>query len=488
MARAVEGANGETTMQRVRVEAARPLHVSVNGDRVVLDEAHFKTDGGDLVVAGRLDGKAISGNLSGHLDLELVQPFLGAASPVEQLHGGLSVELQARGTLDKPDLRGEMSIANPVRLRPRDFDRDVVIGSGKFALDQGGVAVQDLAITIDGSTMRLGGRATLGPGFVPENIQADVDGDVSARLLAFVAPDAVTDAQGKAHVRARVRGTLQKPEMRGRLDLGAIDFRLRDMGTAGAVQSGIVEISNDGVILHNVRVVLDDQGVLVIGASGVRAGRVEFTNLIPFKPGRVRSAAARRAPDLPQRRGVRGRRPGVRPGHERQHRRRLRARGRGPAGVGALPAGLQDQGPGDQPARQRTRRCARSTRASRCSRIWRWIFSVRTVGEGFIVQNNIAPEIRVDILLHVGGTLSRAAARGRRPPDGRPLQHPVHARRLRSRPQRQPRDVHRDQVDRRRRDAGPAPRGDQPGHRRERHRAQRAHDGSAARCARRASI
>ena len=146
---------------------------------------------------------------------------------------------------------------------------------------------------------------------MPENIQADVDGDVSARLLAFVAPDAVTDPQGKAHVRARVRGTLQKPEIRGRLDLGAIDFRLRDMGKEVQVQSGIVEISNDGVILHNVRVVLDDQGVLVIGASGVRAGRVEFKSLVPFVPGRVRPAAARRAPRLPQPRRVRGRRPGA---------------------------------------------------------------------------------------------------------------------------------------------------------------------------------
>src|SRR6185369_7042462 len=142
VARAVEGVNGETTMQRVRVEAARPLHVSVNGDRVVMDDAHFKTDGGDLVVAGRLDGKAISGNLSGHLDLELLQPFLGAAAPLERLTGDLRVELQARGTLDKPDLRGEMTIANPLRVRPRDFDRDIVIGSGTFALDSGGVAVK----------------------------------------------------------------------------------------------------------------------------------------------------------------------------------------------------------------------------------------------------------------------------------------------------------------------------------------------------------
>ena len=194
---------------------------------------------------------------------------------------------------------------------------------------------------------------TLGPGFAPENIQADVDGDVSARLLAFVAPDAVSDAPGKAHVRARLRGTLQKPEVRGRLDLGTIDFRLRDMGKEVQVQSGIVEISNEGAILHNVRVVLDDQGVLVIGASGVRAGRVEFTSLVPFQPGEF---------DLP----LHGERLTYRSPESfevddlafdldmtRQPRRRLRAGRRGPAGVGPLPAGLQDPGPGDQPARQR---------------------------------------------------------------------------------------------------------------------------------------
>jgi hypothetical protein len=419
VARAVEGANGETTMQRVRVEAARPLHVSVNGDRVVLDEAHFKTDGGDLVVAGRLDGRAMSGNLSGHLDLELLQPFLGSASPLERLTGDLRVELQARGTLDKPDLRGEMAIANAVRLRPKDFDRDVVIGSGKFALDQGGVAMQDLAITVDGATMRLGGRATLGPGFAPENIQADVDGDVSARLLAFVAPEAVTDVSGRAHVRARLRGTLQKPEVRGRLDLGAIDFRLRDLGKQVEVQSGIVELSNEGAILHNVRVVLDDQGVLVIGASGVRAGRIEFTNLMPFKPGDV---------DLPL------------------HGERIPYRSADTFEVDDLAFDLDLSGNVDDGFELGGEVRLVSGRYLQNFKIKDLVISprvnestvrpfyegkplledlaldlsVRTVGEGFIVANNIAPEIRVDILLHVGGTLSTPQLAGDvRPMDGR---------------------------------------------------------------------
>jgi hypothetical protein len=46
--------------------------------------------------------------------------------------------------------------------------------------------------------------------------------------------------------------------------------------------------------------------------------------------------------------------------------------------------------------------------------------SVRTVGEGFLVQNNLAPEIRVDVALHVGGTLSEPELGGDvRPTDGR---------------------------------------------------------------------
>ena len=45
---------------------------------------------------------------------------------------------------------------------------------------------------------------------------------------------------------------------------------------------------------------------------------------------------------------------------------------------------------------------------------------VRTVGEGFLVQNNIAPEIHVDVALNVGGTLSQPVLAGDvRPTDGR---------------------------------------------------------------------
>jgi autotransporter translocation and assembly factor TamB len=418
IARAAVGAGGETTVQRVRVEAARPLHVSVSGDHVVLDEAHFATDGGDLTAEGRLDGSAIRGSMSGHLDLELLQPFLHAT--VDHMSGDLHVAITAGGTLAKPDLRGEIGVLSEVRLRPKGFDSDISVGSGVFSLDAGGVTVDKLAVTVEGSTMRLSGRAGLGPGFVPENIEADLDGDVSARLLSLAAPDAVSDAQGTAHVRARLRGTAAKPQVQGQLNLGTIDFRLRDLGTRVQVQSGIVEISNSGAVLHDVKVVLDDQGVLVIGRSGVRAGRVQFTSLVPFKPGWV---------DLPL------------------HGERLTYRSPDAFEIDDLAFDLDLKGNVDDGFAVggevrlvsgrylqdfKVQQLVISPRVNESSvrpfyegkpllEDLELDLSVRTLGEeGFVVQNNLAPEIDVDIVLHVGGTLSHPELAGDvRPTDGR---------------------------------------------------------------------
>ena len=245
-------------------------------------------------------------------------------------------------------------------------------------------------------------------------------GDVSARLLAQAVPDAISDAQGKAHVRAQLRGTLLRPDIRGRLDLEAIDFRLRDLGTEVQVESGIVEISNDGVILHNVKVLFDDQGTLVIGASGVRAGRVQFTNLFPFKPGEFDLPLHGERLDLPQPGRVRGRRPGVRPGSPGQP---------GPRASGWAARCAWSRGVTCNRSRSRTWRISPRVNESTVRPFYdgkpllehlKLDLSVRTVGDGFVVQNNIAPEIHADVILHVGGTLAVPQLAGDvRPTDGR---------------------------------------------------------------------
>jgi hypothetical protein len=417
IARSTTGESGETIVQRVRVEATSPLHVTVKGDHVALDKVTFATDGGALSAEGRLDGQAMSGAMSGHLDLELLQPFLRRA--LQRVSGDLKVEVQAGGTLTKPDLRGQIAIVDAIKLRPKDFPSDVTIGSGVFALDAGGVSVENLAITVEGATLHFSGGASLGPGFVPENLSADLSGDVSAKLLSYVAPDAISDAQGTARIKGHLAGTLAKPDVRGRLDLGAIDFRLRDLGTEVQVKSGIVELSNGGGVLRNVKVVLDEQGTLIIGGAGVRAGRIQFTTLVPFKPGNV---------DLPL------------------HGERLAYRSPGTFEVDDLGFDLDLRGNVDDGFALSGETRLVSGRFIQDFKVQSLVISprvdessvrpfyegkplleglaldltVRTVGEGFVVQNNIAPEIHVDVLIHVGSTLSRPAIAGDvRPTDGR---------------------------------------------------------------------
>jgi hypothetical protein len=417
IARGIPGENGETIVQRVRVETTSPLHVTVNGDHVALDKVTLATDGGALAAEGHLDGQSLNGSMSGHLDLELLQPFLRGA--LQSLSGDLKVEVSAGGTLAKPDLRGQVAIVDAVKLRPKDFPSDVTIGSGVFALDAGGVSVKDVAVTVEGATLRFSGGASLGPGFVPENLSADLQGEVSAQLLGFVAPDAISDATGTARIKAHLGGTLTKPDVHGRLDLGAIDFRLRDLGTEVQVKSGIVELSTTGVVLHNVKVVLDEQGTLVIGDSGVRAGRVQFKSLVPFKPGNV---------DLPL------------------HGEHLAYRSSGAFEVDDVGFDLNLVGNVDDGFTAGGETRLVSGRFVQDFKMQSLVISprvnessvrpfyegkpllenlalnltVRTVGEGFVVQNNIAPEIHVDILIHVGGTLSEPSIGGDvRPTDGR---------------------------------------------------------------------
>jgi autotransporter translocation and assembly factor TamB len=417
IARSTAGESGETIVQRVRVETTSPLHVTVNGDHVALDRVTLSTDGGALAAEGRLDGQTIKGAMSGHLDLELLQPFLRGA--VQSLSGDLKVEVKAGGTLAKPDLHGQVTIVDAIKVRPKDFPSDITIGSGVFALDAGGVSVKNVAVTVEGATLHFSGGSSLGPGFVPQNVEADLSGDVSAKLLAFVAPDAISDAQGTATIKGHLGGTLSKPEVRGRIDLGAIDFRLRDVGTQVQIKSGLVELSNAGVVLHNVKVVLDEQGTLVIGASGVRAGRVQFTSLVPFKPGNV---------DLPL------------------HGERLAYRSPGTFEVDDLGFDLDLKGSVDDGFALSGETRLVSGRFLQDFKVQSLVISprvnesavrpfyegkpllegleldltVRTVGEGFVVQNNIAPEIHVDVLIHVGGTLSEPAIGGDvRPTDGR---------------------------------------------------------------------
>jgi autotransporter translocation and assembly factor TamB len=209
LARAIEAAPGEATTRRVEIRASKAVHVSVAGDHVSLDSLNLSTTGGNLRAQGALAGTKVDGIVEGHVDLELLQPFLRGL--VDRVSGDLDVGLVASGSLDKPILRGTLNVRDPIRFRPKTFESDVVIPSGEIALEPGVASVRKLGVTVDGSTTQLDGRLLLGPDFRPQSIDAHLAGEISARMLSYLAGEAISEAQGRARINADVRGTLTDP-------------------------------------------------------------------------------------------------------------------------------------------------------------------------------------------------------------------------------------------------------------------------------------
>jgi TamB, inner membrane protein subunit of TAM complex len=417
LARAIEAAPGEAVTRRVEITATQPIHVQVNGDRVTLGELRLATTGGDLQAHGVLDGKNVDGAVEGHVDLELLQPFV--RDRVTRVAGALDVKLTASGSIDKPLLEGQLTIRDPLRIRPKSLDTDIVLSGGVVSLDSGGAEIRGLAIALAGSTTKVDGRVTLGQGFHPETIDARVVGEISARLLGYIPGEPITEAQGRARIKAEVKGRLDNPALTAWLGLGTITFRLRDSGTLVEVQSGVVEVTNSGALLRDVRVLIDDQGKLVIGAAGVRPGQLEIRSLMPPRIGRI---------DLPL------------------HGEQLTYRNASSFEINDLAFDLNLEGDLDDGFQLGGELRIISGRYLQDFKMSNLVLSprvdessvrpfyegkplledlaldltVRTVGDAFVVQNNIAPEIHIDVALHVGGTLSEPLLAGDvRPTDGR---------------------------------------------------------------------
>ena len=425
--RAVEHEDGSTGNEKVWLKNANTLHVATDTEKVVLDPVRLVAQGGEFTLSalvnplknatGDVVDRAVKADIGGRLDLELLQPFL--AGQFKALSGGIGLEVHVDGSVKQPDLSGQIGILRPVRVEARAFDHAVSIPSGTLRLTSSAVELSDLAVTIADATLKLGGKVTLGPGFVPSTVALKADGDVTAGLLESIAPNAVSDVSGKAAISASVSGTLDDPIIAAHINLGEIQMRLRGISGQVAIKSGIVELSQHELLLRDVRVRLNDEGELLIGAAGVRPGRVRIRSLRPeFKWESI---------DLP----LQGNRLGYRDAGVEVDDLSLVMELTGNPSDGLSLAGdvrlISGRYLQDFDVRNLVLSARINESASRP--FWRGEpllenlalnLRVRTEGDGFVIHNNLAPEIYVIVDLGIGGTLALPTLSGEiRPTDGR---------------------------------------------------------------------
>jgi autotransporter translocation and assembly factor TamB len=408
---------GQVTTRRIGLHNDGELRATVTGDHIVLDQARFITDAGRFSVTGALQGESLRAELSGQLDLELLQPLL--RKKLEKLGGAVSLEVKVSGTMTKPLVDGTLAIARPVNALPAGFDSPIAVPSGVVHLQSDALELKDLAVSVGGATLRLSGRAGLGANFVLTSLALQVNGEVSASLLESLAPDAVSDVSGRAHIDAKVSGTLDQPNVSARIDLGEIQMRLRGISGKVAVESGTIELSSHELLLREVKIRINDDGRLLIGAAGVRPGRMHIVSLRPkLVLGKV---------DLP----LEGERLVYRsPSLE----------------IDDLSFTLDLIGDmhnslslgGDvrlisgryiQDFNVRNLMLTPRINESESRPFWEGVpllenlglnLRARTLGDGFMVQNNLATEIYLQVDLFVGGTISSPTLAGDvRPTDGR---------------------------------------------------------------------
>jgi autotransporter translocation and assembly factor TamB len=409
---------GQITVHRLGVKNDGELVVTLAGDRIALERFCVSADAGKFCVQGGLDGQALDAKLSGGLDLELLQPLV--RKQISKMGGAVSLEVKVGGTLDKPQLDGKLAISRPVAALPAGFDSPIIVPSGAIYLRSDAVELKNLVVSVAGATLTLGGRASLGANFTPKDLDVQVNGEVSASLLETLAPDVATDVTGRARIDAKLTGTLDNPTIASRIDLGEIQMRLRGISSQIAVESGTIELTSKEALLRDVKVRLNDEGRLLIGAAGTRPGRLRIVSLRPnVVLGKV---------ELP----LKGERLGYRTsGMELDD----------VAFSLDLSGDLQDQSltlGGDvrlvsgrylQDFNVRNLMISPRINESDSRPFWegsplledlKLDLRVRTLGDGFIVQNNLAPEIFLQVDLRVGGTLSSPTIGGDvRPTEGR---------------------------------------------------------------------
>ncbi len=404
--------------RRLSLRNATDIHLEMAGPDLVLHPARLVTDGLECRLAGEVHGERLSAQVSGSINLELLQPFL--TDRVEHLGGGVDVSLRLSGTTAHPQAEGNIDIARPIAIKLPTVDPIFTVPAGRIELDPQAIRVNRLALEVAEARLEIEGRAGLDTRQNLSTLDLTLGGEISGVLLEALSGGALAEGSGRARVAAQVQGTAAAPRLTGQVDLKSLGFRLRELGRDVVFENGLVQLSNDALVVRGLTARIDGQGLLTVGEDADGPARVVLKRLLP--------------------------RPEIGSIHVPLNGRRLSLRASSSVELddvgfdvdlsGDLQRGLELQGElvvasgrYSQDFTIREVVVVPNINESAVRPFYDGVpllenlaldLRVRTVGDSFQVQNNLAPELYMVFDLHVGGTLGHPRIAGDvRPTDGR---------------------------------------------------------------------
>ena len=194
----------------------------------------------------------------------------------------MNLALDVDGPLSELPISGSVGIASPIRAQvktpphrcpagrpeaePRtNHDRWAERGHWKRIFD-------------DRRPSRLpGGRGREQPKLDPNRLNLRVGGSLNLAVLPALVPATVTEASGTARISGVLRGTAATPEVVARVDLRPSRVQLRDPARELWLESGELRIADNLIELRSVKAKIDGEGEIRIGSEDVKPGRLQLT-------------------------------------------------------------------------------------------------------------------------------------------------------------------------------------------------------------------
>ena len=407
--------SGGQSARRFFLRNASEIRVAFAGTHLIVDRTRLVTDGGEFKLWGEMRDERVTGEIDGSLNLELLQPFV--ADRVESLSGAIDFAMRVAGTPRRPLGEGQLVIARPLSVRLPGVGPAISVPSGVVKLSPAAVDLRNLVFEAEGARLTVAGRAGFDARQNVSDMDVSVGGELSGALLEAFAGAVVSEARGKAQLSARLRGTPEAPQVNARLRPKGLAFRLRELGRELSFEGGEIALTSDRLTLQGVEARIDGYGRLVIG--GDTPGRVAIRRLSPFELGDIRVPVSGRRLSLRVSEAVEVEDVGV----------DLTVQGNPTSGLALEGQVLIASGRYMRDFTMRNLVISPNIDESDVQTPgegnplvdnMKLHLRVRTVGDSFMVKNNLAPELHASVDLLVRGTVSSPLIAGEiRPTDGR---------------------------------------------------------------------
>jgi autotransporter translocation and assembly factor TamB len=242
---AFSGTEADGRKRSVVVRNQDPVKLSTDGTVLRIDRCHMVSPQFDFYVLGQVSEKDSNVHLHGDIDLVLAEYFFRGA--FEHTHGKSNLDLTIQGDLARPKLAGFLNMTN-AELQPRGLEHLLSVPSGRILFAEDKMTLSNLSLVMDGQLARASGWVELKQ-WVPNHIAGDVSGDLSPRLLQWLAKDYVAEASGRVSVSVHLGGLWTAPEWAGNAEIKGARGKLRNWPHDLAIQSGTLRFINSDILL-----------------------------------------------------------------------------------------------------------------------------------------------------------------------------------------------------------------------------------------------